>query len=84
MALRLDRCSLATVGIRETKTRRRYMAVLKIKSTHKESQGEFVLIDEENYDPKKHKLYVKETSIPTPTPAPTSAPVKPEKEEDKQ
>ena len=33
------------------------MAMHKIKSTHKESQGEFVLIDEKNYDPSKHELY---------------------------
>jgi len=33
------------------------MAVIKIKSTHKQSQGDFVLIEEENFDAKIHTLY---------------------------
>lgn len=40
------------------------MPAIKIKSTHKESQGEFVLIDEENFDPKKHELYVENQPEP--------------------
>lgn len=49
------------------------MAVLKIKSTHKESQGDFVLIDEENFDSKKHELYVENKPAPEPEPAPEPA-----------
>lgn len=33
------------------------MSILKVKSTHKESQGEFVLIEADTFDPLKHKLY---------------------------
>ena len=32
------------------------MAVVKIKSTHPETQGDFVLINEEDFNPEKHKL----------------------------
>ena len=32
------------------------MAVLKIKPTHK-SQGDYVVIDDSAFDPKKHKLF---------------------------
>lgn len=35
------------------------MAVIKIKSTHVESQGDFVLIEEEAFDPAKgHEMFV--------------------------
>lgn len=34
------------------------MAVIKVKSTHPESQGAFVLIEEETFDKSVHKLYV--------------------------
>jgi hypothetical protein len=34
------------------------MAMIKVKSTHPESQGPFVLMDEADFDAKKHKLYV--------------------------
>lgn len=44
------------------------MTVLKIKSTHKESQGEFVLIDEENFDHSRHELYVENAPEPEPEP----------------
>ena len=33
------------------------MALLKIKSTHPESQGEFVLIDEENFNAEIHNIF---------------------------
>ncbi len=33
------------------------MTVIKIKSTHKQSQGDYVLIEEENFDAKIHTLY---------------------------
>lgn len=33
------------------------MSVIKIKSTHPESQGEFVLIDEDNFDKNIHQHY---------------------------
>lgn len=33
------------------------MSAIKIKSTHPESQGDFVLIDEENFDKNIHQLY---------------------------
>lgn len=44
------------------------MAALRIKSEHEESQGKFVLIDEENFDPKKHELYVEGQPEPEPEP----------------
>lgn len=34
------------------------MAEIKIKSTHPASQGDFVEIEEENFDPAIHELYV--------------------------
>lgn len=34
------------------------MAVIKVKSTHPESQGPYVLLDEEDFDKEKHELYV--------------------------
>lgn len=34
------------------------MAVIKIKSTHKESQGDFVLIEEGNFNSEIHELYI--------------------------
>ncbi len=33
------------------------MSVIKIKSTHPESQGAYVLIEQEHFDPSVHKLY---------------------------
>lgn len=33
------------------------MAVIKIKSTHPESQGDFVLIEEEDFDAERHEIY---------------------------
>lgn len=33
------------------------MAAIKIKSTHPESQGAFVNIEEENFDPSVHELF---------------------------
>lgn len=38
------------------------MAIMKVKSTHPESQGPFVLIEEVDYDPKKHELYEEEAA----------------------
>ena len=58
------------------------MAVLKIKSEHEESQGKFVLIDEENFDPSKHELYVENAPEPEPEPEPVSS-TKPNKSKDK-
>ena len=34
------------------------MGTIKIKSTHPESQGPFVVINEADYDPRVHELYV--------------------------
>lgn len=33
------------------------MATMKVKSSDPESQGPFVLIEEDEYDPTKHELY---------------------------
>lgn len=33
------------------------MDILHIKSTHKESQGDYVVINAEDFDPSKHELY---------------------------
>lgn len=34
------------------------MNIVKIKSTDKESQGDFVIINKDDFDDKKHELYV--------------------------
>lgn len=36
------------------------MTVLKIKSEHEPSQGKFVLINSEDFNPDKHELYVED------------------------
>lgn len=58
------------------------MAVLKIKPEHEDSQGKFVLIDEENFDPSKHELYVENAPEPEPEPEPGTS-TKPNKRERK-
>jgi hypothetical protein len=42
------------------------MAIMRIKSTHQPSQGDFVEIEEENFDPAIHEVYgeTKTTNIP--------------------
>ena len=52
------KCPLETVGYFKVDI----MAAIKIKSEHKESQGDFVLLNEEDFDPNKHELY-DETSL---------------------
>ncbi len=37
---------------------------MKIKSTHPESQGDFVIIDDEDFDPEKHEKYEQEEEKP--------------------
>jgi len=46
------------------------MTTLRVRSTHPHTQGEYVIIDAEHYDPAVHVLYDEAPAAPEPAPQP--------------
>lgn len=48
------------------------MATVRVKPTHPESQGPYVILDSAQFDPAVHQLYVEPGQAPAEAPAPAA------------